>query len=56
MNNMIYVGRTPKEWVLANRLWRYEHNLAHARFMRGHCIKHEQVTFWESVLYLLEKV
>ena len=43
------------KWLLDNRQWRREHNIAHAHYQLEVCEQHAQgVAFWTLVLERLE--
>ena len=41
-------------WLIANRWWRREHNIAHARHMLSHAITAQAQSFWQLILERLD--
>lgn len=41
---------TPRQWCMANRQWKREHNIAHAKLMLAQSDSEQVDGFWKSVL------
>ena len=42
------------KWLKANRQWRCEHNIAHARYMLSHATREQEHAQWQLILERLE--